>query len=89
MPFLRNVPTQELAGKSPLSMLAGCLDAAFQAAHSIDSPQLQGSSCLGWTLMPEVQQVVSAYSERFLEQVGAQVKLWTVLKACTYCCFAA
>ena len=60
--------------KSPLNVLSGCLEGAFRAAHYIDGPQLQGSSCLGWILIPEVQLVVTAYAERFLEQVGAQVR---------------
>jgi hypothetical protein len=70
---------------SPLSVLTGCLEAAFAAAHLIDSPQLQGSSCLGWVMVPEVQTVVTSYAERFMEQVGAQVRCeavccinWTV-----------
>lgn len=42
-------------GTSPLGVLSGCLEAAFSAAHLIDSPQLQGSSCLGWVMVPEVQ----------------------------------
>lgn len=58
---------------SPLSVLSGCLESAFAAAHLIDSPQLQGSSCLGWVMVPEVQLVVTNYAERFIEQVGAQV----------------
>ena len=68
----------ELSGSSPLSMLSGCLDAAFSAASLIDVPQMQGSACLGWILMPEVQQVVTTYAERFLEQVATQVS--------EYCC---
>jgi hypothetical protein len=65
-------------GTSPLSVLSGCLEAAFTAAHLIDTPQLQGSSCLGWVLVPEVQTVITAYAERFLDQVGAQVRLTRV-----------
>ncbi len=56
-------------------MLSACLDVAFNAAVLIDSPQLQGSICLGWLLMPEVQNVVTTYAERFLEQVETQVHL--------------
>jgi uncharacterized membrane protein YfbV (UPF0208 family) len=66
---------------SPLSVLTGCLEAAFAAAHLIDSPQLQGSSCLGWVMVPEVQTVVTSYAERFMEQVGAQV--WWEAVYCT------
>jgi hypothetical protein len=80
---------QELVPVSPLSVLTGCLEAAFAAAHLIDSPQLQGSSCLGWVMVPEVQTVVTSYAERFMEQVGAQVRCeavccinWTGLSKC-------
>jgi hypothetical protein len=77
LPNLMPVTPQELVPVSPLSVLTGCLEAAFAAAHLIDSPQLQGSSCLGWVMVPEVQTVVTSYAERFMEQVGAQVR-WEV-----------
>jgi hypothetical protein len=64
-------------------VLSGCLEAAFSAAHLIDTPQLQGSTCLGWVLVPEVQTVVTAYAERFLDQVGAQVRA-PITSICNY-----
>lgn len=70
---------------SPLGVLSGCLEAAFSAAHLIDSPQLQGSSCLGWVMVPEVQLVVTTYAERFIEQVGAQVSCMYCVLYCQWC----
>jgi hypothetical protein len=50
------------------------LDAAYRAASLLDSPHLQGSTCLGWLLLPEVEKVILGYTEHFLEQVCAQVR---------------
>lgn len=57
-----------------MSFAASCLETAFAEARVMDRLQLQSTPCLGWILLPEVQQFVSSYAEEFVREIAGQVR---------------
>lgn len=61
-------------GRGSLSFASSCLETAFAEARAMDRLQLQSTPCLGWILLPEVQQFVSSYAEEFVREIAGQVR---------------
>lgn len=67
-------PQSNSIGRGSLSFAASCLESAFSEARSMDRLQLQSTPCLGWVLLPEIQQFVSSYAEEFIKEIAGQVR---------------
>ena len=63
----------KVVAKGPLTFAAECLDVAFACSTKLDSASLQGASCLGWLLLPELQHILSGYTEDVLRGCREQV----------------
>lgn len=67
------IDAKQILEEGPLVFLSKCLCAAFESAAIMDKKSLPGTSCLTWSLIPEVQGIVSSYCDLLVQEISPQV----------------
>lgn len=61
-------------GIGPLTFASDCLQAVFKESVRLDVLGLEGSSSLGWTLLPEIKTLIRNFTNDIIEEIGVQVQ---------------
>lgn len=61
-------------GVGPLTFVSDCLQAVFKESMRLDVLGLEGSSSLGWTLLPEIKTLIRNFTNDIIEEIGVQVQ---------------
>jgi hypothetical protein len=61
-------------GVGPLTFVSDCLQAVFKESVRLDVLGLEGSSSLGWTMLPEIKTLIRNFTNDIIEEVGVQVQ---------------
>ena len=61
-------------GIGPLTFVSDCLQSVFKESIRLDVLGLEGSSSLGWTLLPEIKTLIRNFTNDIIEEIGVQVQ---------------
>lgn len=61
-------------GVGPLTFASDCLQSVFRESIRLDVLGLEGSSSLGWTLLPEIKTLIRNFTNDIIEEIGVQVQ---------------